>query len=144
MSRLWLEGIEVVETKVSIHPLNMVLADRSVVAAYFEEEKALVVVRETSPDEKNSLRQLEFGAESDEEWNSSCLAQFSDCLGMPTMRFEKVILVLLNKWIMRKDQKNRRSGAKRVKIESSRSERELKRLECSINFKSAGNGIALF
>ncbi|KAL6347762.1 hypothetical protein AAG906_026291 [Vitis piasezkii] len=65
---------EMVEAKVSIHPLNMVLANRSVVAAYFKEERALVVVGETSPDEKNSLRQLEFGAESDREWNSSCLA----------------------------------------------------------------------
>ena len=63
-----------VKVEVSIHPLNMVLADMSVVAAYFEEERALVVVGETSPDEKKSLRQLEFGVESNRKWNSSCLA----------------------------------------------------------------------
>lgn len=54
---------------------------------------------------------------------------------MPTMGFEEEILALLKKWIMRKDQKNRRSGVKRVKVESSRSEKELKRLECFVNFK---------
>ena len=62
------------------------------------------------------------------------LAQFSDFLGMPTMGFEEEILALLNKWIMRKKQKNRWSGTKRVRVESSRFERELKKLECSVNF----------
>ncbi|RVX02494.1 hypothetical protein CK203_031207 [Vitis vinifera] len=84
------------------------------------------------------------GAESDGEWKSSCLAQFSDFLGMPTTGCEEEILTMLKKWIMRKDQKNRRSGAKRVKVESSKFVRELKRLECSINFKSSGHGRALF
>ena len=63
---------------------------------------------------------------------------------MPTMGCEEEILTMLKKWIMRKDLKNQRSGAKRVKVESSKSVRELKRLECSINFKSLGRGRALF
>ena len=53
MSRLWI-GTEVVEEEVSIHPLNMVLAYKSVVAAYSEEEKALFVVGETSPEKKKT------------------------------------------------------------------------------------------
>ena len=71
------------------------------------------------------MRRLEYGAKSAKEWKSSCLAQFSDILGMPTTGFEEEILALLKKWIMRKEQKNWWSGAKRVKVESSRSEREL-------------------
>ena len=63
---------------------------------------------------------------------------------MLTTGCEEEILAMLKKWIMRKDQKNRRSGAKRVKVESLKSERELKRLKCSINFKSSGYGRALF
>ena len=127
-----------------ISPLNMVLVDGSVEAASSVEEMALVLVGETSLNESNPLRQPMVGAESDGEWKSSCLAQFSDFLGMPTTGCEEEILTMLKKWIMRKDQKNRRSGAKRVKVESSKFVRELKRLECSINFKSLGHGRALF
>ena len=90
-------GTEMVEADAGIHPLNMVLADGSVAVASSREERALVVVGETSLDESNSLRQLVLGAESDGEWNSSCLAQFSDFLGMPTMGCEEEILTMLKK-----------------------------------------------
>ena len=63
---------------------------------------------------------------------------------MPTTGCEEEILNMLKRWIMRKDQKNQRIGAKRAKVETSKSVRELKRLECSINFKSSGHGRALF
>lgn len=63
-----------VEAETSICPLKMVLADRSPAAASSGEERALVVVGETSPDENNSFRQLELGVESVGEWNSFCLA----------------------------------------------------------------------
>ena len=95
-SQLWI-GEEMVEADVGIRPLNMVLAGGSVAVASSEEERALVVVGETSLDESNSLRQLVLGAESDGEWNSSCLAQFSDFLGMPTMGCEEEILTMLKK-----------------------------------------------
>ena len=127
-----------------ISPLNMVLVEGRDEAACSREEMAMVLVGETSIDERNSLRQTVGGTESVEEWNSSCLAQFSDFLGMPTTGCEEEILNMLKKWIMRKDQKNKRNGAKRVKVETSKSVRELKRLECSINFKSSGHGRALF
>ena len=118
-------GTEVVEADVSICRLRVVLADGSVAVTSFREERVLVVVGETSPEESNFMRRLEYGAKSAKEWKSSCLAQFSDILGMPTTGFEEEILALLKKWIMRKEQKNWWSGAKRVKVESSRSEREL-------------------
>lgn len=127
-----------------ISPLNMVVADGRDEAGCSGEEMAMVLVGETSFDERNSLRQTVGGTESVEEWKSSCLAQFSEFLGMPTMGCEEEILNMLKKWIMRKDQKNQRNGAKRVKVETSKSVRELKRLECSINFKSSGHGRALF
>ena len=135
---------EMVGVDADISPLNMVLVDGSVEAASSVEEMALVLVGETSLNESNPLRQPMVGAESDGEWKSSCLAQFSDFMGIPTTGCEEEILTMLKKWIMRKDQKNRRSGAKRVKVESSKFVRELKRLECSINFKSLGHGRALF
>ena len=136
-------GIEVVEADVSIRPLSVVLADKSVATTPSREERALVVVGKTSPKEINFMRWLECATESTKEWKSSCLAQFSDFLGMPTMGFEEDILALLKKWIMRKEQKNRWSGVKKVKVESSRSKRELRRLDYSVNFKSAGSGRAL-
>ena len=87
----------------------------------------------------NLMRRLECGSESAEEWKSCCLAQFSDFLGMSTTSFEKEILALLKKWKLRKEQKDQWSRSKRIKVESSRFERELGRLECSINFKSLGS-----
>lgn len=111
-------GTEMVEAETSIRPLKMVLADGSSASTSFGEEMVLVVVKKTSPDVSNSFRQFELGVESIGEWNSSCLAQFNDFLGMPTTRCEEKILTLLKKWIMRKDQKNRRFGTKRVKVES--------------------------
>ena len=127
-----------------ISPLNMVLADGRGEEGCSGEEMAMVLVEETSTDEKYSLRQTVGGTESVEDWKSSCLAQFSDFLGMPTTGCEEEILNMLKRWIMRKDQKNQRIGAKRAKVETSKSVRELKRLECSINFKSSGHGRALF
>ena len=131
---------EMVGVDGDISPQNMVLADGKNEAVCSEEEMAMVLVGETSIDERNSLRQTVGGTESVEEWKSSCLAQFSDFLGMPTTGCEEEILNMLKKWIMRKNQKNQRNGAKRVKVETSKSGRELKRLECSINFKSSGHG----
>ncbi|RVW96305.1 Transposon TX1 uncharacterized 149 kDa protein [Vitis vinifera] len=122
----------------------MVLADGRGEEGCSGEEMAMVLVGETSIDEKYSLRQTVGGTESVEDWKSSCLAQFSDFLGMPTTGCEEEILNMLKRWIMRKDQKNQRIGAKRAKVETSKSVRELKRLECSINFKSSGHGRALF
>ena len=135
---------EMVGVDGDISSLNMVLVDGRDEAACSGEEMAMVLVSEASLDESNPLRQPVGGVESVEEWKSSCLAQFSDFLGMPTTGCEEEILTMLKKWIMRKDQKNRKSWAKRVKVETSKFVRELKRLECSINFKSSGHGRALF
>ena len=55
-SRGWGSATEMVEVDAGISPLNMVLVDGSVEAASSREERALVVIGETSLDESNSLR----------------------------------------------------------------------------------------
>ena len=78
--------------------------------------------------------QLEDGRR-DEGWNSSCLPKFSRCLGMPMEGFEKEILCFLRRMKGRIDQ-NRQDGASRkTKLMSSKSSRELKKLEWTVNHK---------
>ncbi|RVW64332.1 putative ribonuclease H protein [Vitis vinifera] len=65
-------------------------------------------------------------------WQSSCLARFSRCLGMPTEGFEGEILLLLKRMKERKLQKGKKgnlAGRKKRKMESSKFERELRKLE---------------
>ncbi|RVX00171.1 hypothetical protein CK203_026677 [Vitis vinifera] len=65
-------------------------------------------------------------------WQSSCLARFSRCLGMPTEGFEGEILLLLKRMKERKFQKGKKGnqdGRKKRKMESSKFERELRKLE---------------
>ena len=71
-------------------------------------------------------------------WSSSCLAKFSRCIGMPTKGFEGEILTLLNRMKERKDQKGKLDGRKRKKLELSRFERELRKLECTVNYIGGG------
>ncbi|RVX09394.1 hypothetical protein CK203_015437 [Vitis vinifera] len=78
--------------------------------------------------------QLEDGRR-DEGWNSSCLPKFSRCLGMPMEGFEEEILCFLRRMKGRIDQ-NRQDGASRkTKLMSSKSSRELKKLEWTVNYK---------
>ena len=68
-----------------------------------------------------------------ESWRYSCLARFCQCLGMPTEGFEREILKLLNRIRERRDVSERITGKKRKGQRMSKFDRELKKLEWSVN-----------
>ena len=68
-----------------------------------------------------------------ESWRYSCLARFCQCLGMPTEGFEREILKLLNRIRERRDVSERITGKKRKGQRLSKFDRELKKLEWSVN-----------
>ncbi|RVX03329.1 hypothetical protein CK203_019942 [Vitis vinifera] len=69
-----------------------------------------------------------------ESWRYSCLAKFCHCLGMPTEGYESDIPKLLHKMRDRRDRSERLSGKKRKGQRTSRFDRELKKLEWSVNY----------
>ena len=70
----------------------------------------------------------------EESWRYSCLARFYQCLGMPSEGSESEILKLLNRIRERKDCFERIIGKKRKGQRPSRFDRELKKLEWSVNY----------
>ena len=72
-----------------------------------------------------------------ESWRYSCLAKFCHCLEMPIEGFEGEILKLLNRMKERRERFERVSGKKRKGQRSSRFDRELKKLECSVNYSGS-------
>lgn len=75
-------------------------------------------------------------------WMNGDFINLCKCLGMPTEGFEGEILLLLRRMEERKIFKGGVAEKKRKVQKVSKSERELKKLECSVNFcgtrKSAG------
>ena len=71
-------------------------------------------------------------------WHSSSLAKFSRSLGMPTKGFKVEILFLLKRMKERKLHKGKLNGRKRKKFESSKFERELRKLEWIVNYLGGG------
>ena len=80
--------------------------------------------------------------EEEEEpcWQSSSLAKFSRYIGMPTEGFEGEILFLLKRMKERKIQKGQMDGRKSKKLKSSKFERELRKLEWTLNYIGEGGG----
>ena len=124
-------------------PLRMILADGR------EAEVSDLVGRESGNTEELSVGALERVSQEDEEergkegdlcWQSSSLAKFSRYLGMPTEGFEGEILFLLKRMKERKLQKGKLDGRKRRKLESSKFERELRKLEWTVNYIGGGGG----
>ena len=70
------------------------------------------------------------GKEKKEKWKESSLAKFSQFLGFPTEDMEKKILSFLIKI-----RKRREKIHSKELLEKSKFERELKRLECSVNYE---------
>ncbi|KAL6332363.1 hypothetical protein AAG906_004933 [Vitis piasezkii] len=64
-----------------------------------------------------------------DNWEDSCLAKFSNLLGFPTIGFEEEIFNLLQKI-----KSKREKGKKKVCSATTMFDREIKRLECSINY----------
>ena len=69
-------------------------------------------------------------SEPEGKWEESGLAKFSQFLGFPTEGLEKEILNFLTKI-----RKRREKIHSKELLEKSKFERELKRLECSINYE---------
>ena len=76
-----------------------------------------------SPLVETMALQVEVG-DGEEEWSSSCLAKFSHCLGMPTVRFEEEILYLLRRMRGRIEKKNHDRENNKTKSSVSKSSRE--------------------
>ena len=124
-------------------PLRVILADGR------EEVVSNLVGRGTGNTEELSVGALERASQEDEEergkegelcWQSSSLAKFSRYLGMPTEGFEGEILFLLKRMKERKLQKGKLDGRKRRKLELSKFERELRKLEWTVNYMGGGRG----
>ena len=62
-------------------------------------------------------------------WESSCLAKFNDFLRFPTKEFEKEILELLRNLVV-----SQKFGKEKGNLTVLKSERELRRLKCTINY----------
>ena len=86
-----------------------------------DDRKALCLVRPISQEE---------GAWVDVGWEESDLARFSQFLGFPTEGLEKDILEF-----MVKIRKRRERIHSKAMLEKSKFERELRRLECSVNYE---------
>ena len=71
----------------------------------------------------------ESGGSGYENWEDSCLIKFSEFLGFSTVGFESEILGLLRKIVARQHQ-----GKNKGTVITSRCERELKKLVCTINY----------
>ena len=64
-----------------------------------------------------------------EKWEDSCLVKFNEFFGFSTVGFEKEILGLMRKMVVRQ-QKDKKKGV----ATTTRCERELKKLASSINY----------
>ena len=96
----------------------------------------------TSPFEKRSVCHLEEGG-CDEGWSSSSLAMFSHCLGMLTEGFEEEILYFLRRMKGRIEQKGKEGVTRKTSLKSSKSSRELKKLEWTVSYKKAKMGSSM-
>ena len=86
-----------------------------------DDRKALCLARPISQEE---------GAWVEERWEESDLARFSQFLGFSTEGLEKDILEF-----MVKIRKRRERIHSKAMLEKSKFERELRRLECSVNYE---------
>ena len=122
-------------------PLRVILVDGREAEVSGLSSKAQGAVEEMIEDvSERAIQEVveERDEAGDPSWYSSCLAKFSCCLGMPTERFEWEILILLKRMKERKDQEGKLDGRKRKKLESSKFERELRTLECTVNYFGGG------
>ena len=68
-----------------------------------------------------------------DNWEDSCLIKFSEFLRIPTVGYDEEILELL-----RKMESQQSSNKRKGHPTKSRSERELRKLECTINYSGKG------
>ena len=104
--------------------------------------EAGVFGEKTEGDTERTIHEDMEEREEEEEpcWQSSSLAKFSRYIGMPTEGFEGEILLLLKRMKERRIQKGQVDGRKRKKLKSSKFERELRKLEWTVNYIGEGGG----
>ena len=126
-----ISGLGGINGEEDLEPLRVVAADGREWGAdfsgvLFEEGEGLVVAGSRSSEEQNEASE----PWTYERWENSCLAKFSDFLGFPTKGFEKEITNLLRNLV------NAQKVGKGKECQSlSKSERELKKLKWTINYK---------
>ena len=92
-----------------------------------------IIVTESCGDGEEDVAKTRTECLGYEKWEDSSLIKFSEYLGIPTMGYEAEILELLRKMV------SQQSGNKRKgNPAESRSERELRKLECTINYNGKG------
>ena len=110
--------------------LSVILAAGNLWVMETEGEKSLAEIRVGGEVERPALDEpLQERGVSGSSWDDSCLAKFSKSLRFSTEGVEGEILKLLLRLKSRRDQ-----GKKRGISRTTRFERELKKLECSINY----------
>ena len=122
-------------------PLRMILVDGREAEVLDLAEKESRTVEEVLEGVSERVSQEDEGGRVEEGelcWHSSSSAKFSRYLGMPMEGFEGEILFLLKRMKERKLQKGKLDGRKRRKLESSKFERELRKLEWTVNYLGGG------
>ena len=117
------------ETLGDMEPLRVVSADGSEWGKEIESE--LTVESQVSVEEEPSKNRPELMGYNN--WEESCLFKFSEFLGVTTVGFEEEILKLMRK-MEAQQEVNKRKGYPT----ETRCERELRKLECTINYSGKG------
>ena len=124
----------VLEDLGEMEPLRVVLADGREWGNGFAEgsmEGEQIEVGTGSPSEEPSVVNLE--SKGYNAWEDSCLIKFSEFLGVTTAGFEEEIVELLRKMDARQHGDKRKGDPG-----ETRCERELRKLECTINYNGKG------
>ena len=117
-----------------IEPLRVVTADGIECGEKtFEQTMEALVVTEGCGDEREEDPKANSECEGYDNWENSCLIKFSEFLGIPTVGYDVEILELVRRMVSQQHG-NKRKGHHT----ETRSEKELRKLECTINYSRKG------
>ena len=117
-----------------LEPLRMVLADGIEWGEKTSEDfMDTIIETEGCGDRKEEGPKTPTECLGYDNWENNCLIKFSEFLGIPTVGYDVEILELLRKMVSQQPG-NKRKGHPN----ESRSERELRKLECTINYSGKG------
>ena len=85
--------------------------------------------------EEGFVEATPLAVEGYESWEDSMMVKFSEFLGFSTLGFETQIVNLMRQML-----KNHNKGPRSRQMPVSRCERELKKLECTINYEGQRSG----
>ena len=117
-----------------IEPLRVVTADGIECGEKtFEQTMEALVVTEGCGDEREEEPMANSECEGYDNWENSCLIKFSEFLGISTVGYDVEILELVRRMVSQQHG-NKRKGHHT----ETRSEKELRKLECTINYSRKG------